>query len=87
MKNQLNALAAALALGLVWGVFLMLWTLFALKWDTGISSLELIMEWYPGYEISGMGALLGLLWGFVDGFIGGYLVVWLYNFFVRKFSK
>lgn len=87
MKTQLNALAAALALGIMWGVGLFLWTFLALKWAIGVSSLELLMEWYPYYELSARGAFWGLFWGFVDGFICAYIVIWLYNFFVQKLGK
>ncbi|MFA4814579.1 MAG: hypothetical protein WC924_04760 [Candidatus Gracilibacteria bacterium] len=87
MKNQLNALAVALTCGLLWGVGLMFWTLVGVQWGFGLSSLELVTEWYPGYEITGLGALIGLGLGFLDGFIGGYITVWIYNFFARKFSK
>ncbi|MFA6024765.1 MAG: hypothetical protein WC777_06260 [Candidatus Gracilibacteria bacterium] len=87
MKNQLNTLAAALSVGLLWGVGLLLWTLIALQWGMGVSSLELVMEWYPAYEITATGAFIGLLWGFLDGFLGTYILVSLYNFIAKKLSK
>lgn len=86
MKTQLNALAAALTMGLGWGLCLFLWTFVALKWEMGTSMLALI-DWYPGYEVSAQGAFLGLIWGFLDGFIGMYILVWVYNYFVRKLGK
>jgi len=42
-----------------------------------------IQSFYPGYEISWPGVLIGAIYGFVDGFIGGWLFVWVYN----KFNK
>ncbi len=87
MKNQLNALAAGLSMGVLWGLCMLLCTISSLKWGYGQEFLELMADVYPGYEVSGRGALIGLLYGFADGFIGGFLVVWLYNFFARKLSK
>jgi len=86
MKTQLNALAAALTLGLGWGLCLFLWTLVALKWQMGTAFLSLI-DWYPGYEMTTQGAFVGLVWGFVDGFVSTYIIVWVYNFFSRKLGK
>lgn len=87
MKTQLNALAAALSIGLLWGVGLFLWTFVAIRWGQGEEMLELLQDCYPGYALSSRGAFAGLIFGFLDGFIGTYIVVWLYNFFVRKLGK
>ncbi len=87
MKTQLNALAAALSMGLLWGVCLFIWTLISIQTSYASSWLELMAEFYPGYAATTVGAFWGLLWGFLDGFVGTYILVWLYNFFVRHFSK
>ncbi len=87
MKTQLNAFAAALAVGVFWAVCLFLWTLIAAKNGYGQTSLDLIAQVYPGYEVTTRGAWIGLIWGFLDGFIGTYVVVWLYHVFVKKFGK
>jgi len=36
---------------------------------------------YPGYAISGLGSLIGLVYGFIDGAVCGALFGWLYNLF------
>ena len=87
MKNQLNALAAGLSMGSFWSISMLLCTIFAIKFDYADQFMEIMTDVYPGYEISGKGAVIGLLYGFVDGFLGGYLLVWLYNFFAQKLSK
>lgn len=87
MKNQLNALAAALSMGLLWAVCLFLWTIIAYRMGVGAKALDLLTDVYPWYAVTAKGALWGLVWGFLDGFIGTYIVVSLYNFFVKKLGK
>jgi hypothetical protein len=87
MKNQLNPLAAGLSMSVLWGLCMLLCTVSSLKWGYGQEFLELMMDVYPGYEMSAKGAVIGMLYGLADGFIGGFLVAWLYNVFARKFSK
>lgn len=87
MKNQLNALAAALSMGSLWSISMLLCTLFAMQFEYADQFMTLMTDVYPGYELTGKGAVIGMLYGFADGFLGGYLIVWLYNFFVRKLSK
>jgi len=87
MKNQLNALAAALSLGILSGLCLFVCTLIALKTGVGSKWLEVFSDFYPWYQVTAMGAVWGLIWGFVDAFIGTYLAVTLYNFFSQKLGK
>jgi hypothetical protein len=86
MNKQLNALAAALACGTLWGISLLVWTWLAIQWQVGASTLELLTDIYPRYEVTPLGSLLGLVWGFVDGFVGAYILVKLYNFFARHLN-
>lgn len=87
MKNQLNALAAALSVGILSGLCLFFCTLTAVKLGVGGQWAQLMTDMYPWYQVTTTGAFIGLVWGFVDGFIGGYLAVSLYNFFCRKLGK
>lgn len=84
MKNKLNPMAAALAVGLLWAVCLFVMTFVAMKWQYGGTLSDIIASIYPKYALTTAGAFWGLLWGFLDGFIGTYIVVALYNFFVKK---
>ena len=82
---KLNVKALAVAFGLFEGFsFLFLtWWLIALHGpgiDAGILGLI-----FPGYEISALGSVIGLLLGFVDGCIGGAIFAWLYNTLVARF--
>lgn len=87
MKNTLNPLAAALALGLAWAVSLFVMTLIASKTGFMGNALHFMEDVYPWYVLSFKGAFIGLVWGFLDGFVGAYILVSLYNFFVKKLSK
>ncbi len=87
MKNQLHPLAAGLTAGVFWGLAMMVGTWVAMKWEYGSEFLRIFENAYPGYEQTVAGSFIGLGIGFVDAFLGAYVIVWLYNFFVRKLSK
>jgi len=76
---KLNIKAFALACGILWGLglFGLTWWLIALEGIT--NEVTMIGRLYPGYTISPIGSLLGLLYGFIDAFIGGAILAWLYN--------
>lgn len=79
---KLNKKAFALACGIIWGVTILIMTLWVL-WRGGGNTLILLEQFYFGYSISYLGAVIGLIYGFVDGFIGGWIFSWLYNIFVK----
>lgn len=82
---KLNVKAAALALGLVWGVLAMLVTGLAnMLWPTyGQGFLDLMASLYPGYKATAsLGqVVVGALYGLVDGAVCGAAFAWLYNAF------
>ncbi len=84
MKTTLNPLAAALAMGIAWSLGLFVMTLIAVQTGFMGNALHLVEDVYPWYVVSSKGAFIGLVWGFMDGFVGTYILVWLYNFFVKK---
>lgn len=85
---KLNILALALAVGIVWGIYLFLVGLAAaaglnLPWfNAGI--VEKLSVVYFGYSATVGGALLGLLYGFICGFVGTLPIAWLYNKFCQQ---
>lgn len=87
MKNTLNANAAALSLGILWSLSMLVFTVLAMQWAYADQFMELMTDVYPGYELSGKGAVIGMIYGFFDGFIGTWVLVTVYNFFARKLSK
>jgi hypothetical protein len=84
MKLRVRALGVAL--GLAWGLYVLLSTLWLIWLGKG-GEIVALKQLYPGYETTYLGALVGFIWGFVDGFIGGALVAWLYNQFHKIFYK
>lgn len=79
-KNAgLNPLRLGLAAGIVWGVSMFLMTLIAIPTGYAYEWLGLMANIYPGYTISYMGSLVGLIYGFFDGFVGLFVLGWLYN--------
>ena len=77
---KLKPLALGVALGVVWGGALCITTLVSVYTGYGRLFLETLPQsLYPGYSISLVGALLGLIYGFLDDLIGGVLLGWIYN--------
>ncbi len=77
---ELNKKALGLACGILWGVAVLLATLWAALLDGG-EHLGLLSRFYIGYSVSYAGAIVGLIYGFIDGFLGGWILAWLYNRF------
>lgn len=76
---MLNPKRLGLAGGILWGVSIFLMTLIGIHFDYGQSFFTLLKDIYPGYSVSYIGGLIGLVYGFVDWFIGLYILAWLYN--------
>jgi hypothetical protein len=78
---KLSPKAFGLSLGIIVGAFVFIATLWTAA-TSGGQHLILLKQFYFGYTVSAVGAVLGLVYGFIDGFIGGALIAWLYNKFV-----
>lgn len=70
---------AAIAGGIVWGVMIFLSTFASMYWGYGTEWLRVMMSIYPGYTITPVGSVVGLIYGFFDIFIGTYIVYWVYK--------
>ncbi len=80
----LDAKAAGLATGILWGAAMGLLALFSLLFGYGTTFLAVFQSIYAwGFGATWLGVLLGLVYGFVDGFLAGFITIWLYN----KFAK
>lgn len=79
----LDATRFGLAGGILWGLFLLVFTFIAFFTGYWMTLMKAITYLYPGYKVTVFGAFIGLLWGFVDGFICGYLFAWIYNKLAR----
>ena len=77
---NLSPKAFGLALGILSGAALFLATLWIAA-SSGGNHLIMLRQFYLGYSVSFVGALIGLVYAFIDGFIAGALIAWLYNRF------
>ncbi len=76
---ELNKRAFGLTAGILWGVAVLVCTVWVIAAGNGGEHLALLSRFYLGYSVSLVGAFVGLLWGFVDGLVGGWVFAWLYN--------
>lgn len=75
---KLHAKKFGLALGIIWGLSVLVLTLISAWTDFGYLTLT-NLSIYPGYSITVGGAFIGGIWAFIDGFVGGTLIIWVYN--------
>ena len=83
---QLDKMALGLAAGLLWGVTVLLMTIWVM-FAGGGEHLILLGKFYLGYSLTPLGAALGTVYGFIDGFIGGWVLAWLYNKLAARSSS
>ncbi len=81
---KLNAKNFGLAFGILWGVFLFIMTLLSVFTGYGLDFFKILSSIYPGYKVSYLGSVVGLIYGFLDGFIGFYLFALIYNFLQKE---
>jgi len=79
----LSKKAFGLASGILWGVCIFICTIYVMIKGGG-NTMVLLQQFYWGYSIGFVGAILGFVYGFVYGFIGGWIFAWLYNIFAGR---
>ncbi len=84
---EIRKRALGMALGLVWGLTIMLGTWWLLIGNFRGGIISKLSQFYIGYSYSWGGAVIGFIWGFVNGFIAGVLIAWLYDLFCKIFYK
>ena len=79
--RRMNALLNGVVIGLICGLGLFIMTIWlVLKGGPVVGPhLALLGQFFYGYEVSGIGSLVGFFYGFVSGFIVSYAVSSLYN--------
>ena len=89
--TKLQPIAFAVAMGIVWGLGVLILALGALYLNWGALLVHLLSNVYIGLAVSVQGSLIGAAWGFADAFIGGLIFALLYNCMVscccRKTKK
>lgn len=76
---KLDAISFGVASGIIWGALIFISTFIALYTGYTKDFLVVMTNVYPGYTITPLGSLVGLIYGFIDLFIGGFLLAWIYN--------
>jgi len=76
---ELRKRSLGIAIGLVWGLTIMLATWWLLIMGASGKKISLLGAFYFGYTYSFIGGFVGLFWGFIDGFVCGFLIAWIYN--------
>ena len=88
---RINVKAAALAVGLVWGVLGMFVTGVGnlLVVGYGQALLDLMASVYPGYAATPTvgQVIIGTLYGLLDGAVVGAVFAWLYNALAPRLGK
>jgi len=84
MKLSVRSYAFTCAIILGVGIFLLTWWLIILYGSTGDTII--LSTFYPGYNVTPLGSLIGLGYGIVDGLIIGAVFAWLYNLLLPKKS-
>ena len=82
-KLRMDVKALGLALGITWGVGVLILGLLDKFFGYGADMVYFLSGYYIGFEATFLGSLIGGVWGFVDAGVGGVIIAWLYN----KFSK
>jgi hypothetical protein len=78
---KLDPLALGMSLGTVLGAGLMLatWFLLLRGGDASGKTLTLLGQFYPGYTVTAVGGLIGLIYGLFTGFVMGWGYAFLRN--------
>ena len=84
---ELRKRSLGFAIGLMWGLCVMLSTWWLLYWCSPGEIISKLGGFYFGYTYSFVGGIIGFFWGFVDGFICGFLIAWFYNLGNKWFVK
>jgi hypothetical protein len=78
--REVNTKVIALTLGIVWSLYLLAISIIAMSSEAyGHNVAEFIMTVYPGYALSFVGVIYGMLWAFLDGAIFGVVFSFIYN--------
>ena len=82
----MNVKAFAVAAGILWGFLLFAFTLLEAARGEG-HTLGALSAVYPGYSVSYLGSVAGLVYGLVSGALIGGAFCWLYNRFGGTFGE
>ena len=84
---ELRKRAFGLAIGLFWGLVILLGTWFLLLRGSPGEVFSKASSFYIGYSYSWGGGIIGFIYGFATGFIAGVFIAWLYETFCKMLYK
>jgi len=76
---HLSAISFGVSLGIVSGLFMLLFSIAAWQWGFGTDMMHQYSSMLPGLDASVKGSLVGFCWGFLEGLIIGLIWAWIYN--------
>lgn len=81
---SLNPKAFGLTAGIILSLVLLVTTLISISTGYAALFLNIFVSIYPGYSISPLGSIIGLIYGFADASIGFYIFALIYNWLEAK---
>jgi len=78
----LHKRALGLAVGFTVGMIVLALTIFHMIAQPIDVPIDLVSQYFYGYDTTWRGALIGVWWGFVSGFVAGWFLAFLRNFMV-----
>ncbi len=79
--TKLNAVAFGMSMGMVYAISIFVLGMLATYFDYGSDMVDMLGDFYPGYDTGLMPSLIGAFWGLLEGFIMGFLLGFFYNLF------
>lgn len=76
---NLNIKSFSLTTGIILGVGLFIGTWVAIILKLDIYALQVYAKLLPGYAVTPVGSIVGLIYGFVKGAVAACIFAWLYN--------
>lgn len=81
MYSKIHPIKLGLSAGIIWGVSLFVMTIICIHTGYAQDLLNALVNLYPGYSLTYIGAVVGMVIGFADAGILFFLIAWLYNKF------
>jgi len=84
---KLSVCGLGIALGLTWGLAVLILGVLALYWKIGIAWVNVLSSIYVGFDVTLKGIIAGTLWATIDAFILGVVIALIYNLCVKRCGK
>lgn len=78
---KLSKFGFGMGLGVTWALGVFILAMLAMYLDMGKPMVDLLAQFYKGFDATLPGSAIGSAWGFLDGFVGGFFIAFFYNLF------